>query len=204
MKATGIILCGPPASGKSTITRALHDLDPRFVPVRNLVVGPHPADDHDQVTDEQVERLRRAGRIISDIRREGGRYAIDRHPIEHMTQAGLVPVIHVCGRPDVRRLSALGEWVRVLLWAPREVCHERLRRRDGCGTGGPVGTSAGPDVLDALQATADDPLFHLRIATDETSPDRAAREIADAFTAVTRPAKAVRPQSRTAGSVAGP
>ncbi|MDF5758980.1 AAA family ATPase [Spongiactinospora sp. TRM90649] len=186
MRITGIILCGPPASGKSTVTGALHELDPRFVLARSLVVGDDHADDHDQVTHEQVERLRAAGRIIADTRRDGNRYVIDRHPIEHIAQAGLVPVVHVGSSRDVEGLSVMGEWVRVLLVTPPEIRRERLRRRAD-DAGGPR-LRGRQDAVGAVPPAAD-LRFHLRIATNVTPAEHAAREIADAFVAASRLAR---------------
>ncbi|MGW2147489.1 hypothetical protein ACWCOT_24525 [Nonomuraea bangladeshensis] len=115
----GVVLYGPPASGKSTVTTALGQLDPRFVLVRKLKAGDCRGTEYDFVTVEELARLRAAGRLLSETRRYGNTYAIDRHQVSGLITAGHVPVVHLGNIADLRRLTEAGPWMTVLLWIPR-------------------------------------------------------------------------------------
>ncbi|GAA5085787.1 hypothetical protein GCM10023259_098330 [Thermocatellispora tengchongensis] len=179
-----MLLLGPPAGGKSTITQALHDLDPRFVLLRVLRVGVERGEEYHVITEDQLQVLRAAGRIILETRNGDRGYAIDAHPIDHMTTAELIPVVHVANCADLRSLTSWADWLSVLLWVPREVCEQRARRRGD------------PDVAETLkaweEAAADiaehecDGLFHLRLTTSRMTIEEAAGQIADAFTVLGR------------------
>ncbi|MDF5757637.1 guanylate kinase [Spongiactinospora sp. TRM90649] len=196
MTVRGVILYGPPASGKSTVTAALTDLDPRFELLRKLKVGTGRAEEYDFVTGEELDRLRAAGRIVTETHRYGNRYAIDRHPVEHMARAGLVPVAHVGNCADLKRLAVTGEWLAVLLWLPREVCRARSLRRGDSDTAERL--KAWEETLTDLEEHETEQLFHLRLATDRIGSDQAAREIADAFTVLASGSR--RPAGHTEGA----
>ncbi|MEU9891664.1 guanylate kinase [Sphaerisporangium sp. NPDC051011] len=201
--AHGVVLYGPPTSGKSTTTSALHRLDPRFRLLRKLKVGTGRAEEYHLVTAAHLDELRQAGRTVAETHRYGNTYAIDRAEVEAMTGAGLIPVTHIGNIPDLRRLVGRAPWLRVLLWVSREVCEQRSGHRGDIDTAQRL--TAWDETLADLQANADDGFFHLRLHTDRIGPDQAAREIAEAFAALTaqRPqAAASRPedaQARPAG-----
>ncbi|MET7459577.1 guanylate kinase [Nonomuraea sp. NPDC005501] len=174
----GIVLYGPPASGKSTITAALTALDPRFVLLRKLKAGDRRGTEYDFVTSEHLARLRAAGRLLAETHRYGNVYAIDRHQIEQSAQAGQMPVVHMGNIPDILRLAEAGPWLPVLLWVPRDVCEQRSRQRGDGDTARRL--SAWDETLLDLQAH-DTGLFSLRIRTDQTTPEDAARQIAHAY-----------------------
>ncbi|MGW4644509.1 guanylate kinase [Sphaerisporangium sp. NPDC004334] len=181
---TGVVLYGPPASGKSTTTTALHRLDPRFRLLRKLKVGTGRADEYHLVTAARLDELRQAGRTVAETHRYGNTYAIDRAEIDTMTGAGLIPVAHIGNIPDVRTLVGRDPWLRVLLWVPREVCEQRSQGRGDVDTAQRL--TAWDETLTDLQAHADDGFFHLRLHTDRIGPDQAAAEIAEAYDALTR------------------
>lgn len=190
----GVVLYGPPCSGKSTITTALHQLDPRFRLLRKLKAGTGRADEYDMVTAEQLDQLRRAGRLLIETHRYGNIYAVDRRHIEDMTAAGHVPVVHVGTIADLRRLVGRtpDAWLRVLLWVPREVTERRSKDRGDTDTAERL--RAWDETLADLTANAGEGFFHLRLCTDRLDVEAAAVEIITAFHALTRAA-----EPRTAG-----
>ncbi|MEU8269338.1 guanylate kinase [Sphaerisporangium sp. NPDC049002] len=200
---TGVVLYGPPTSGKSTTTQALHRLDPRFRLLRKLKVGTGRAEEYHLVTAARLDELRQAGRTLAETHRYGNTYAIDRAEVDDMGHAGLIPVAHIGNIADLRRLVGRDPWLRVLLWVPREVCEQRSRHRRDVDTAQRL--AAWDETLTDLETGSDEGFFHLRLHTDRIGPDQAAREIADAFHALTAPSpRVVRPlpedaQARPAG-----
>jgi guanylate kinase len=186
---TGVVLYGPPTSGKSTTTTALHRLDIRFRLLRKLKVGTGRAEEYHLITAAQLDELRRAGRTLTENHRYGNTYAIDRAEIDQMAQAGLIPVTHIGNIADLRRLVGRAPWLRVLLWVPREVCQERSRHRGDADTAQRL--TAWDETLADLETNTDDGFFHLHLHTDRINPDQAARQIADAFAALTAPSPLV-------------
>ncbi|WP_182903549.1 guanylate kinase [Microbispora sp. H10830] len=195
----GVVLYGPPASGKNTITAAMHRQDPRFCLLPKLKVGTGRADGYEFVTAERLDELRHAGRLLLETHRYGNVYAVDRRHIEDMTAAGQVPVAHMGNIADLRRLvgRAPDAWLRVLLWVPREVTEQRSKERGDTDTADRL--KAWDETLADLTASTDDGFFHLRIDTDRLDTETAAAEITRAFHAVT---KAANPAHRQPGSVA--
>ncbi|MBN6051050.1 guanylate kinase, partial [Nonomuraea sp. RK-328] len=174
----GIILYGPPASGKSTTTTALTARDPRFVLLRKLKAGSRRGTEYDFVTSKHLARLRAAGRLLAETHRYGNVYAIDRDHIEQLTQTGRVPIVHMGNIPDVLRLAEAGAWLLVLLWVPRDVCERRSRQRGDGDTARRL--SVWDETLLDLQAH-DTGLFSLRIRTDQVAPEAAALQITEAI-----------------------
>ncbi|MFC4535286.1 guanylate kinase [Sphaerisporangium dianthi] len=195
---TGVVLYGPPTSGKSTTTSALHRLDSRFRLLRKLKVGTGRAEEYHLVTAARLDELRQAGRTVAETHRYGNTYAIDRAEVNAMTAAGLIPVAHIGNIPDLRHLVGRDPWLRVLLWVPREVCQQRSRQRGDVDTAQRL--TAWDETLTDLQAHTDDGFFHLRLHTDRINPDQAAAEIAEAYGALTRrPLRSARPHREDAG-----
>ncbi|MEV1198471.1 nucleoside/nucleotide kinase family protein [Microbispora rosea] len=195
----GVVLYGPPASGKNTITAAMHRHDPRFRLLPKLKVGTGRADGYEFVTAERLDELRRTGRLLLETHRYGNVYAVDRLHIEDMTAAGQVPVAHMGNIADLRRLIGRtpDAWLRVLLWVPREVTEQRSKGRGDADTVQRL--KAWDETLADLTANTDDGFFHLRIDTDRLDVETAAREITQAFLVLT---KAVSPAPRQPDNVA--
>ncbi|MGI5273342.1 hypothetical protein ACQEUU_29635 [Nonomuraea sp. CA-218870] len=114
----GVVLYGPPASGKSATTVALGEVDPRFALVRKLKVGNRRGTEYEFVSAEELTQLRAAGRLLIETHRYGNNYAIDRHHIDRLTAAGQVPIVHLDNIADIRRLIQSAPWLVVLLWTP--------------------------------------------------------------------------------------
>ncbi len=90
----GVILYGPPASGKDTVTTALSDLDPRYAQFARLKVGTGKATGYRMGTPEQLHELEAAGDVVYANSRYGNTYVIDRPGIDAAFAAG-VPVVHL-------------------------------------------------------------------------------------------------------------
>lgn len=180
MSDQGVILYGPPTSGKDTITGELADQDARFVLLPKLKAGTGRSAGYRTTAADELDVLRTAGRLAVETRRYGNVYAVDRHDIDAMTRAGRVPVVHMGNIADLQRLrSAVPlEWTCVLLWVPREVCAKRSQGRGDVDR--PKRLRAWDETQADLTAHADAAIFDLVIHTDDTEPAKAARLIIDA------------------------
>ncbi|MEV7007202.1 guanylate kinase [Streptosporangium sp. NPDC051022] len=181
MSPIGIVLYGPPASGKDTVSGALYRLDSRFVLLPKLKAGTGRAHGYELVTPERLAKLRGAGRLVVETYRYGNTYAVDRQSVDELTTAGVVPVAHMGNIADLRRLVGRepDSWLRVLLWVPREVTEQRSRDRGDTDTGKRL--AAWDETLADLEANTDEGFFHLRLNTDRISANAAAREIMTAY-----------------------
>ncbi|MFF5109624.1 guanylate kinase [Streptosporangium sp. NPDC000509] len=182
MSPQGVVIYGPPASGKDTITAALTRLDARFTLLPKLKVGAGRADGYEFVSAEHLDKLRDAGRLVAETHRYGNVYAIDRQSIEDRHAAGYVPVVHMGNLDDLRRLIGRpsNSWLTVLLWVPREVTEQRSRSRGDLDTGKRL--AAWDETLtDLEQSPLGAEFFQLRIHTDRRSANAAAHEIMGAY-----------------------
>jgi len=165
----GVILYGPPASGKDTITDALCALDARYRPFQRLKVGVGKTAGYRMGTASDIDTLRRNGDVIWENRRYGSTYVVDRPhlaceisthtPVLHLGQVDAVPAV-LAAIPDANFLT-------VQLWCPRDVAADRMKLR-------------GDDLAARLAAWDEtEPLPHadLVIDTAEASADEAARQI---------------------------
>lgn len=132
MTRQGVILYGPPASGKDTITAELSLLDPRFELFQRLKAGPGRTSGYRITTSQHLKDLSESGEILYSNARYGAVYGVDRGGLDAMVSAGRVPVLHL---GQVAGITALREypvsWTTVLLWCSRETARERCERRGG-------------------------------------------------------------------------
>jgi guanylate kinase len=171
----GVILYGPPASGKDTVTAALGEIDSRYAQFQRLKVGSGKTSGYRIGTREQLAQLRAAGDVIYENARYGNTYTIDRPGLDDAVNAG-VPVVHLGQLIGVRALvdGFPAEWATVLLWCSREVTAARSAGR------GDTDTEA---RLAAWDATKEDLDAHpgfgwdLVVETATTGPAEAARRI---------------------------
>ncbi|SEK30564.1 hypothetical protein [Nonomuraea pusilla] len=174
----GIVLYGPPASGKTTTTAALTALDRRLVLLRKLKAGSRTGTEYDFVDYERLAELRAAGRLLAETHRYGNVYAVDRLQVEQMAQAGRTPIVHMGNIPDIRRLTQTGAWLPVLLWVTRDVCARRCRLRGNLDIHERL--RAWDETMADLRAH-DDGLFEVRVSTAEAEPEEVARLITGVF-----------------------
>jgi guanylate kinase len=175
MTLSGVILYGPPASGKDTITAALVALEPRFELYQRLRVGDRPKPGYRSITAAEADELVRQGVVIFENQRYGNRYLVDAPEIDRHFEFGRIPVVHLGQVDGVRAVEAYGaNWLTVHLRCGRETTALRAERR------GDVDVMA---RLAAWDETEADLLhnrgftFALRIDTDWIGPGEAAKQI---------------------------
>ncbi|WP_306325261.1 guanylate kinase [Streptomyces venezuelae] len=180
----GVVLFGPPAAGKDTVSAALNVLDARFAQLVKVKVGSGRTAGYRMATEEELGSLRTAGRIVLETERYGNTYAVDRADLDEMRAAGGFPVVHVGSLAHLRSfLRAVGEpWLRVLLWLPREECALRSEGRGDRDTEERLGVWDAT-LEDLAAADPDEPLFHLLLRTDLRSPEETAAVVAEAVAA---------------------
>ncbi|MFE9653658.1 kinase [Micromonospora sp. NPDC006431] len=173
----GVILYGPPASGKDTITAALHQLDSRYQQFRRLKARPGRTEGYRMISEAQLAALRASGSVVWENQRYGALYVVDAPGLRQQLDEA-VPVVHL-GQVEaidaIRRAFPETRWTVVALTCPRDVAQERIVRR---ATG---------DTLQRLRAWDETPAARtadLTIDTSQTPPDRAAKLVDQ----VTRPA----------------
>ncbi|MFC9635144.1 guanylate kinase [Streptomyces mirabilis] len=174
-KKLGVILYGPPASGKDTVTQALKELDSRYGQFARLKVGSGRATGYRMGTAEQLRVLEAAGDVIYTNSRYGNTYVIDRPGMDSAFEAG-VPVVHLGQVDGIRALvdAYTADWAAVLLWCSQEITVQRSAGR---------GDSDTTARLTAWQATREDLDAHpdmqwdLTVDTMATAPEESARLI---------------------------
>lgn len=183
----GVLLYGPPAAGKDTVTAALTELDARYVPFHRLKVGSGKSTGYRMGTQEELAGLEARGDVVYRNERYGNVYVVDRPGLEQTMEGGKVPVIHLGQVAGVERVRALfpARWVRVLLWCSRASTAERSQQR------GDTDTAARLAAWDATQtdlALYPQARWEVRVDTNVTTPRDAAQQI-DAFSrsAATQP-----------------
>ena len=179
MSRDGIILYGPPASGKDAITEALSRISPECVLFRKLKAGDGRREGYRPTTLADVERMQRIGLILYANERYGNVYAVDRPALDALLARGLVPVVHMGQLAGVRAVRDYpAGWLSVLLWCPREVTEERVRERGAADLGARL-RAWDETARDLEQADPSD--FSLRIRTDWQTPTDAAEAIRARF-----------------------
>ncbi|MFF7459104.1 HAD-IA family hydrolase [Kitasatospora sp. NPDC008115] len=177
----GVILYGPPASGKDTVTRALSDIDPAFSLFSRVKIGPGRSAGYRMGTPEQLEELRASGAVVYENSRYESTYVTDRPGLDEAFAHG-VPVMHLGQVDGVRAVLDRypAQWLTVLLRCPREITEARSIGR------GDTDTTARLAAWDATRADLDDNpdfRFDLTIRTDKVGPEAAAEQIRQALTA---------------------
>ncbi|MEV6840865.1 guanylate kinase [Streptomyces sp. NPDC051133] len=171
----GVILYGPPASGKDTVTAALSALDSKYAQFARLKVGTGKAVGYRMDTAEQLRKLEAAGDVVYANARYGNTYAIDRPGVDAAFAAG-VPVVHLGQVDGVRALvdGYPADWLVVLLWCPREVTEQRSAGRGDSDTAARLAAwDATREDLDAHPAM----VWDLTVDTTVSAPMDAARLI---------------------------
>lgn len=166
----GVILYGPPAAGKDTITEALHRLDPRYSLFRRLKAGGGKTTGYRMTTNTALDELRENGELIWENRRYGAVYAVDRPALLGHLASGR-PVLHLGQLEAIEAVTEAtpgAHWTVVHVWCPRDVAKERLTTRNPEDVG---------DRLSAWDQTLPLDSAELTINTALRAPVAAAEEI---------------------------
>jgi guanylate kinase len=185
MTQVGVILYGPPASGKDTITHELARLDPRYAPFQRMKIGTGNTNGYRLASPEERDRLHADGQVLYQNERYGNTYVVDRPHLSEMLNAGQTPVIHLGQLAGVRAVTTFpARWVTVLLWCSRQTTAERAQARGSTDIDARL--AAWDETLaDLKAASTSDFLMHLD--TDTTNPGDAAKMI-DLRVSADRPA----------------
>ncbi|GAA4684437.1 hypothetical protein GCM10023347_44410 [Streptomyces chumphonensis] len=172
----GVLLYGPPAAGKDTVTAALTELDSGYVLFPRLKIGTGKTRGYRMGTPEQLADLEARGDVIYRNDRYGNVYVVDRPGLDDVLDGGRTPVVHLGQMAGVERVAALfpARWVRVLLWCSKETT---ARRSPGRGDTDTVARLAAWDATQADLADHPQAGWELRIDTETTAPREAARSI---------------------------
>ncbi|MFJ7280300.1 HAD-IA family hydrolase [Kitasatospora sp. NPDC098663] len=175
-----MILYGPPASGKDTVTRALSSLDPAFALFSRVKVGPGRSAGYRMGTPELLAQLRTTpGAVVYENARYDSTYVTDRPGLDSAFESG-VPVMHL-GQIDGVRAVLDGypaDWLTVLLWCPKEATASRSADRGDADT--PARVAAWNATKEDLEANPSF-RFDLVVRTDATPPEQAAEQIRQAL-----------------------
>lgn len=126
----GVLLYGPPTSGKDTVTTALRERASRYRQFERLKFGPGRTTGYRMGGGCQLAALEASGDVIYMNSRYASVYVVDRPGLDEAF-AGGVPVVHL---GQVEGLKALldgypANWVSVLLWCSRETTAVRSQGR---------------------------------------------------------------------------
>jgi guanylate kinase len=177
---SGVILYGPPASGKDTITGILLERLGKAAHFYPLKVGTGRTAGYRLVDHQDVDGLHNDGLVLFESERYGNRYVVDRPTLDAMTASGDLPIIHVGRLEGVRAVlqHTPPVWLSVLVWCSRATAEQRLVDRN---------RSDVAERLEVWDETAEDlesrrPAdFHLTVDTDGLSAEKAADEIVNAL-----------------------
>ena len=169
-RSCGVILYGPPAVGKDTITRALQDLDPGYRLFPRLKFGAGRTAGYRMVSAADLDEVRQQGNVVWENHRYGSDYVIDR-PFLLGQLAECVPVLHV-GQPEAVGAVATSvpatRWIVVNLHCSWEIAVARIADRR---------TGDAPDRERAWRGTPALAGADVDIDTGSTSPAGAALRI---------------------------
>lgn len=168
---TGVILYGPPAAGKDTVTQALTAKWSVYQHFQRLKAGRGRTDGY-RMTDAATLDQLPTDDVLWMNSRYGSRYVVDRPHLRAMLAAGLIPVVHL-GQPEAvdaleRRANDVG-WRIVELTCARADAEQRLHNR---------GAKDVDDRLAVFDSTPRLDHAHLRIDTSTVTPTVAAQQIA--------------------------
>lgn len=133
----GVLLAGPPASGKRTAAFSLTTLRRCYAHVPALSIDPHRSVDGEKATQRHLDELGSWAQIFHSATVGGVQYSYDRERLVRLREQGRLPIVCV---EDAHALAAFeaesAGWLPVVLWCPRDEAEKRLTR--GRQVGEPV------------------------------------------------------------------
>ncbi|WP_241255529.1 guanylate kinase [Candidatus Protofrankia californiensis] len=176
-----IVLCGPPAAGKDTVTSALTAVDDRYVHFDRLKAGSGKSVGYRRTSAGDLAQLHDRHLIVYANERYGNIYAIDSPRLDEIIIAGRVPVVHL---GQVAGITALrtgypARWLTILLWCPRDITRARLHER---GSSDLEERLRVWDETQADLAAAEPGTFTMVLRTDQRTPTATAHLIHHALT----------------------
>jgi guanylate kinase len=127
-----VILYGPPAAGKTTITAAIERQDPRFRLFPRLKCGEGRCSEYRMITENELDKLRAQGDVIWENERYAATYVTDRGYLARMLDEGLIPVVHAGQAEAVAAIAKALPDTRIIsvgLVCPRPVAASRIEKR---------------------------------------------------------------------------
>lgn len=178
---SGVILYGPPGSGKDTITCELAQLRPEFALFERLKAGPGRTTGYRLTTVDHIEALSRAGELLYRNARYDAEYAIDRQGVAALVDADRIPVLHMGQVVGISAVAAYPlHWIRALLWCPLDTTQSRSAGRGDKDVEARV--KVWHETREDLLAHEHEP-WTLTLRTDQLSPTESAEAIIDALAA---------------------
>jgi guanylate kinase len=172
----GIILYGPPAAGKNTVTLALESLNAGYAHLERLKSGGTSTSGYRPITASRLRELHDRGELLYTNDRYGATYAIDKSQLDALTQSGLTPVIHLGQTAGVASLvrGYRANWIIVCLWCSRS---EAIRRLIGRSDTRSTERLEVWDITQAELRQTDPSLFTLALNTEFVNATGAAKVI---------------------------
>lgn len=166
-----IVLYGPPAVGKDTITEALATLDSAYRLFPLLKAGLGRNHGYRRIPLHEMGALASSGDLILRWNRYGNTYAVDRTELESALIA-YIPVLHFAEKYHIETLlsaTPTADWFVVELTCPRPIAAERLAARN------PADVEQRLALFDQVPTIGD--LSHLKLDTSVLTPDAVAARI---------------------------
>ncbi|MFJ5843956.1 guanylate kinase [Streptomyces sp. NPDC092903] len=180
MSQSGVILYGPPGSGKDTVTAELTRLQPEFALFERLKAGPGRTTGYRLTTTAHIDQLSRDGELLYRNARYDAEYAIDRPGVAALVEGGRVPVLHMGQVAGAKAVAAFPlHWIRVLLWCPVATTESRSVGRGDTDVDARV--KVWHETREDLLAHETEP-WTLTLRTEALGPAEAARAILEAVT----------------------